>query len=402
MDTSKMKHLEKMDSVKSYQLLQLAKKLGKVALEVQDTLEKSFLREQIVEVVEAHYDLGRVVDAFEIFGGYINRSFGIVVEKEGVQQHYFLRKYKLDILDQEIQFEHAMITHSIANGLSICAALIFTREGATFVKPAISRNKFAIYKYLCGEDKYSWDNPIMEDEEYASSAEVLSTFHNATRNFDPQGLGRAEAKILDLVPTLAERFLAFAKNDSRSNTKFYRFFLGNLDSILAVISLNTINAEDAKQLIVNAIHCDFHPGNLKFKDNRAVGVFDFDWAKIDVRLFDVCFAMVYNASRWGGREDGMMLIEKCAIFLQSYQNTLIRISGLSPLTAVELRNFPVMMAMANLYLLNWSLTAFFNGGEVNDYEYLAYLKHSVRQMEWIEQHKYQFADLAASIEHVNP
>ena len=397
MDTSKMKHLEKMDSVKSYQLLQLAKKLGRVALEVQDTLEKSFLREQIVEVVEAHYGLGRVIDAFEIFGGYINRSFGIIVEKDGVQQHYFLRKYKLDITDREILFEHAMITHSIANGLSICAALIETRDGSTFVKPAISRNKFAIYEYLCGEDKYTWDNPVMEDEEYASSAEVLATFHNATRNFDPQGLGREEPRILDLVPTLDARFRTFAEDDSR-NTKFYRYFLGNLDNIAAVINLNTIDAKDANRMIVNAIHCDFHPGNLKFKDNRAVGVFDFDWAKIDLRLFDVCFAMVYNASRWGGREDGMMLIEKCRIFLQSYQHTLYEIGGLSPLNIFELRNFSVMMAMANLYLLNWILTAFFSSSQVNDYEYLAYLKHCVRQMEWIEQHKVQFVELAESIQ----
>lgn len=397
MDTSKMKHLEKMDSVKSYQLLQLAKKLGRVALEVQDTLEKSFLREQIVEVVEAHYDLGKVVEAYEIFGGFINRSFGVVVEKAGEQHQYFLRKYKLGITDQEILFEHAMITHSIAHGLSICAALIYTREGTTFVKPTISRNKFAIYEYLEGEDKYSWDNPIMEDEEYASSAEVLATFHNATSNFDPQGLARVEPGILEIIPTLAERFTTFAKDDSR-NTKFYRFFLRNLDNIVAVINRNTISRQDAAQMIVNAIHCDFHPGNLKFKDNRAVGVFDFDWAKIDLRLFDVCFAMVYNASCWGGPEDGSMLIGKCRIFLNSYQDTLARIHGMPPLNPIELANFPVMMAMANMYLLNWNLTAFFTGGEVNDYEYLAYLKHSVRQMEWIELHKHEFAELAASVQ----
>ena len=396
MDTSKMKHLEKMDSVKSYQLLQLAKKLGRVALQVQDTLEKSFLREQIVEVVEAHYDLGKVVEAYEIFGGYINRSFGVVVEKNGEQHQYFLRKYKLGITDQEILFEHAMITHSIAHGLSICAALIYTKERTTFVKPAISRNKFAIYEYLLGEDKYSWDNPIMEDEEYASSAEVLATFHNATSNFDPKGLARVEPKILEIIPSLAERFTTFAKDDSR-NTKFYRFFLRHLDAIIAVLNRNTISQEDAGRMVVNAIHCDFHPGNLKFKDNRAVGVFDFDWAKIDLRLFDVCFAMVYNTSCWGGAEDGNMLLGKCRIFLHSYQDTLLRIGGMPPLNQTELANFPVMMAMANMYLLNWNVTAFFTGDEVNDYEYLAYLKHSVRQMEWIEQHKDEFAELAASV-----
>jgi homoserine kinase type II len=402
MDTSKMKHLEKMDSLKSYQLMQLAKKLGRVALKVQGMLEQSFLREQIVEVVEAHYDIGKVVDAYEIYGGYVNRSFAVVVERDGAQKDYFLRKYKLGRTDEEIMFEHALITHSIAHGLEICAGLVFTKTGTTYVKPSISKNKFAIYRYLEGEDKYSWDNPIMSDEEYASSAEVLAKFHNATAAFDPRGLQRVEPKILEIMPTLAGKFRILARDEHRKRSKFFAYFTRHLDRMITIIDSSVIPGKDAECMVVNAIHCDFHPGNLKFSDNRAVGVFDFDWAKIDLRLFDVCFALVYNSSYWGGLIDGNMDLGKCGIFVRSYQETLRELQGLEPLNDTELQYFPVMMAMANFYLINWTVTAFFSETEANDYEYLAYLKHSVRQMEWIEQHKQDFAELAASISIYRP
>ena len=50
-----------------------------------------------------------------------------------------------------------------------------------------------------------------------------------------------------------------------------------------------------------AIHCDFHPGNLKYENNRVVGIFDFDWSKIDLRLFDLRMAVDDLGCRPGGR-----------------------------------------------------------------------------------------------------
>ena len=119
MDTAKMKRLLKMDSLKSYELLQIVKQLARTATEVQETLESSFLHEQVIEVVEGLYDLGRVIDTYEIFGGYTNRSFQVVVEQNGAVSEYFLRKYKLCIAGKEILLEHAMITHAMTNGFHL-------------------------------------------------------------------------------------------------------------------------------------------------------------------------------------------------------------------------------------------------------------------------------------------
>ena len=395
MNTSKMARLNKMDSTNSYELLRYADNLGKMAQELKSKLEQSFLREQIVEVVEGYYDLGRVLDVDEIFGGYINRSFKFTVRKDGTEADYFLRKYKKGATEDEILFEHDMISHSIANGLDICASVIPTVNRTTFVKSQISRSKFAVYTFLKGEDKYTWDNPIMEDPEYESAARVLATFHNATKDFDPKGRSRVEPPIIDMVSTLPGTFIDCAKQSR--NTKFHLYYTHKLDTILSAIKHNTIPEKDLEQMPVNAIHCDFHPGNLKFEANKVVGIFDFDWSKIDLRLFDVCLALAYCTSSWEEHSDGTLLLDKCRIFLTAYQERLSELNGLAPLNQTELKHLPTMMAMANFFLLNWDIVAYYDEEGLNDYEYLAYLKHNVRLLEWIEENKEEFAAIASSI-----
>lgn len=395
LDIARKIQLTKMDSLKSYELLQIVKQLAGAAAEVQNTLESSFLREQVIEVVEGFYDLGKVIDTYEVLGGYTNRSFQVRVNQNGVKKEYFLRKYKLGISEKEILFEHAMIKHTRANGFHLLAGLIPTQDGNTFVSPVISNSKFALYQFLEGEDKYTWDNPLMDDGEYESAAAVLASFHNASRGFEQRDLWRIEPVILELISLLPQSFSDYAQE--KRSTKFHDYFTTVLPSILAPLQSLSISKADADQMVVNSIHCDFHPGNLKFSGGKVVGVFDLDWAKIDYRLFDVCLALIYNSVIWGGRNDGNMLPEKCSIFLNSYQATLESTGQLPPLNSVELDNFPTMMAMANFYLLNWTISDYYLGGDKNDYEYLAYLKHIVRQMRWIGNHEEEISAVADSV-----
>jgi homoserine kinase type II len=395
MGLSNIQRLDRMTSGKSFELCEIARQLGDISLQLRDSLERAFLCEQLIEIVENLYDIGKVIEVYEIFGGYINRNFGIVVQKNGISSNYFVRKYKLGITEDEIKFEHALINHSIFHGLTIAAGIIVNREGTTYVKPANSRSMFALYEFLKGEDKYTWDNPTLNDEEYASAAEVLAIFHNASKDFDPKGLKRVEKKILDFVPTFPEIFTRIAKE--KCNTKFYRYYANNLDHLLHVVENTRIAKEDIGKMPLNPIHCDFHPGNLKFEDNRVVGIFDFDWSKIDLRLFDVCFALLYCCSRWYDKYDGEMRLGKCADFLRTYQKTLGKLGGLEPLNSVELQNLLPMLTAANLYLINWIVSTYHSDSSLNDYEYLAYLKHTTKLMYWIEEHKADIEEMVATI-----
>ncbi len=389
-DTKNMARLTELDISQIFSLVNQSGQMKELAIMLFDTLERALLYRQIVEVF-AHYDLGKVTEVYEIFGGYVNRSFGVYTQKDEQRHEYFVRMYKAGITETEIQLEHSLIDFSIVHGLDIAAGLIRSNDRKTYVKLSDTSNGkkvhrfFAIYDFLRGEDKYTWDDPTLNDEEYASAAEVLATFHNASREFDPQGRERVEPRIMELLPMLPGVFREFAEIESY--TKFHKYYLDNLDQIMTVLQKLKIAEEDLANMPLNPIHSDFHPGNLKFSENKVVGIFDFDWCKIDYRLFDVCFAIVYFCASWQDEKDGIILQDKCRIFLETYQKTLRSLNGLMPLNETELAYLPDMIAAANIYLMNWTLSTFYRTADLNVYEYLAYLKHNIRLMKWIDNNK---------------
>ncbi len=74
-----------------------------------------------------------------------------------------------------------------------------------------------------------------------------------------------------------------------------------------------------------------------------------------------------------------------------------RLSDMEPLNEIEIKNLPTMLAAANLYLINWIVTTYSADPDLNDYEYLAYLKHTVRLMHWIQNQEDDVAQLASTI-----
>lgn len=362
--------------------------------DVRQRLEGSFLREQIIEIVENLYDIGTVTDVQEIFGGFTNRSFRIQVCREGGKGTYLARKYKENTAAEEILFEHALINHTIQNGLTIGAGIVKNRQGSTYVQAPKSNCTFAIYEYLEGEDKYTWNTPDLSDTEYQNAARVLAVFHNAVRNFDPMGLQRKEPPILKLWPTFPEKFKKLAKQNRPG--KLVPYFREQLPSILDIITINPFGMAEAVGMPVIPTHYDYHPGNLKWAGEEVVGIFDFDWTKIDLRLFDVCMAVVYFCSSWVGNRDGELRMDKCGIFLRSYQHRLKELNGLESVSPAEREAFPKMLAIANIYLLHWGVSTFLEREEARDDEYQTFLKHSVRVMRWISTHPSAIAETIAN------
>jgi len=340
---------------------------------------------QITEIVESLYDIGTVTAVNEIFGGFNSRSFGIEALKDGCAKTYFLRKYKTGISAGEIRFEHALISHAIENGFTIAAGIVAGAGGETFVQPANSRSMFAVYEYLDGEDRYTWDNPALSDAEFKSAGRVLAIFHNAVHDFNPGRLQRIEPPILALWPRLAETFNGFAR--PKKTEKWQAYYAAHLPSLLDTIARNPFDPIEAQGLPVIPIHCDYHPGNLKWTDEQVVGIFDFDWSKMDLRLFDVAMAAIYFCSRWDGDRDGEFRCDKCELFFGAYQQQLCKSAGLEPLIPTERKLLPKMLDMANIYLIHWEVSTYINETGVNADEYLAYLKHSIRLMHWLGAHR---------------
>ncbi|MEI6501004.1 MAG: phosphotransferase, partial [Armatimonadota bacterium] len=52
------------------------------------------------------------------------------------------------------------------------------------------------------------------------------------------------------------------------------------------------------------IHGDWHPANLKFRDHKIVGIFDFDWVSRQPRIVDVTDGLLFFGSQRASAIDG--------------------------------------------------------------------------------------------------
>ncbi|MBL7163934.1 MAG: phosphotransferase [Anaerolineales bacterium] len=379
---------------------------------------------QLKAIISIHYDLGELVDYEQLNLGYVNVSyiittkpdreayekrvcagsgspcahpfFGIIrslvgqlryiieIKSNGKNKKYFLRRYKQGIKEEKITFEHSVINHLTKENFRLVARVIPTRDGKTYIKRSESGGNvfYAIFDFLTGDDRYTWVDPNCSDEDLKAAAAVLARFHNAVFGFIPKGR-RYEAKIIDLLPGIAQTVEGCAQKAGK--TVFDAYFVKNINLIQETIQRiqRVMEKDEYKELIQLVIHCDYHPGNLKFQNGEITGLFDFDWSKVDVRCFDVALAMTYFCVAWEGKQDGDLQLNKVALFLDAYQNILRDTPDVGLLGDVELKFLPYLIGASNIYVLNWSIGDFYST-EVNPHEYLTYLQHGIRFLRWLE------------------
>lgn len=337
-----------------------------------------------MEDIIAHYHIGTLVEARKIESGYVNESYQITTVANGRRQCYFLRAYQPRSRESRIRFEHSLIAHLLAEGFAFTPALIATRSGATYVKKATSGTElrfFAIYQFLEGPDTHSWDHPACSARELASAAAILARYHAAVVDFAYPQIAQT---IVDILPVIAAK--AKACLDGRSQfsallSRYIKDLLVTIDDIAA-----DLDRQNYTQLPHLAIHGDYHPGNLKFCKGKVTGVYDFDWAKMDTRVFDVALALTYFATIWQGASAGSLALDTATSFVNSYQQTLRDTGALEPLTTMEIFCLIPLIRAANVYILLWIMDDF-SQNQLPQQQYLYYLERQLRLMQWLKHNK---------------
>jgi homoserine kinase type II len=333
------------------------------------------------------YDLGELVSIERNERGTVNTNFAVEVERCGKREKYFLRQYKSSIHPAEIQYEHSIVRHLIQKKLEFIARVHQTRGGPTYLtahEQEISNPVYyALFDFLPGEDRYTWVDPGCSLEEVRSAARILAQYHHAVFDLETEGY-RSEPKIRDLLPLISENIARVHRRPA--NTTIERYLLENAGWLRSEIEKNCEFLGRSEELGCQqiVIHCDYHPGNLKFFKDQVVGLLDFDWSKQDLRCFDFALALWYFFTDWGGRKDGRIRIEDAANFLSVYQQELNKSEGLRPLSEEEFDLLPELIKSSNFYILNWALEDIFNK-DVGPNEYLGYLRHNIHSLQWLNQ-----------------
>ncbi|MEE8541429.1 MAG: phosphotransferase [Desulfobacterales bacterium] len=350
-------------------------------------------------IINQHYDLGELLWLEETHLGFCNRNFAIKVKSSRQEIKYYLRLSNPSVLEKEIKFEHALIRHLRENGFTLAADVIPNKEGETYVKVETSPGAegkpllWAVYEFIGGEDRYTWEDTNIDSTDFRNAAQVLAKLHQAGHNFrKPQDADRVQLPIMTLLPTFEPLYDGFFKRSRQ--TEFDRSFQNAYPDIIRTIHHTGIIDSVLKQMPCLPIHGDFHQGNLKYLDAGVTGVFDFDWSKVDLRLADLAYAIILFCAIWEGRATDCLDIDKCRWFVQTYNETCRATSFPGPLNQTEKTFFPSLLAAANLFLLNWTVTEFYTRDIPDIDAYLKYLAHGLNLMVWIEAHKDRLASLA--------
>jgi homoserine kinase type II len=386
------------DVAKANELYEMAVRVAADAQGLRDALQVEFLSGQVAEVA-AEYGLGEVVGVDQIFGGFENLSFGVTTRDDAGEHRYFVRKYKHGTVAREIRYEHALVRHIRDKGFTLPARVYATKAGETLVtrEELLGTERverfFAIYEMLTGENKYTWTENRCTDAEYEDGARILARFHHAAHDFEPGDLYREQPPIMEYLATMAGTFNGYAA--ATKGTRYDEFFLAKLPGILAAIERGLALAPELEGLPKCPTFNDYHPGNLKWRDEHGVGLFDFDWTKLDYRLFDIAIGIVYFCTSWEDADDGELRLDKAEIFLKAYQDEASRTDVPGPVTDAELAALPRMLAIAALYVVSWDIVAYYIDRDPNDDEYLFFLEHNVAFVDFIEAHLDELAAMAA-------
>ena len=341
---------------------------------------------QFKDILSNHYQFGVLTNFEQLHLGYLNISYIIETESGGKRKKYFFRRYKEGIKQEEVEFEHSIIRHLSEREFRLIADVIPTQDEKTYVNCLEGNDGekkeifYAVFDYLSGKDKYSWVDPKCMDNEIENAAAVLAQFHNTVSDLTPAGK-RYEPEILELLPAIANYVEQCSMN--LGSTIFDSYFQEHFSLIMNNISTTQKALISVKDLDLHrqVIHSDFHPGNLKFQGSKIVGLFDFDWSKLDYRCLDIALAINYFFASWGNQKDGNLRLDNTRLFLETYQNVLKDTSRLVPLSSAELSCLAHMISASNLYAFYWTIRSFY-GNNVDPNEYLIYLKHGVNFMKW--------------------
>jgi homoserine kinase type II len=356
-----------------------------------------------IRIIKQHYNLGAIIDAKVLTGGFCNQSFFIAAEKKNRQANYLVRGYNPKIEEKELIFEHALISHLKKNGFTRVAGLIPQKSGGSYVKESLVSDGltipifWAVFEYLEGEDRYTWVDTLIDLDDMISAAGVLAELHSAGHNFrNPPGAERVQPKILDFMPSFGPVYEAYAQRAGKTN--FDRIFRSHHYDIAKTIDCNLIPESDLPNLLQLPIHCDFHQGNLKYQKSRVIGVFDFDWSKIDLRIFDLGLSLVYFCAVWDGRLAGTLNLDKCNLYIQTYNHACASTATPGQLTQLEKKYLPSMLAAGNLYVLHWTIVDFYNLEDPDDAQYTKFINHGINLMNWIETQKSHIASTLETLD----
>lgn len=357
--------------------------------------------EDVIRAVEENYDFGKVLSLERLTGGLNNDSWKGIVEKDGKQQKVFVRIWAPRKEDYEIIYESGLMQHLKKKGMKTNAQFLLSKTGELYVpvylKPGV-RQYLVLQEWLDGEDAYFWAESSPKLKALKSAIRAVAQLHGYADDYcPPEGVNCKEPIFRIQLKHHAQDFDFWTHELAKDHFKQHvaQYMLTQLDYVKKMISWTDELWKNEDDLPVCNIHTDTHLGNFKFVDDEVTAIFDFDWAKRDVRLYDIAMACVTFCTSWYYDKHAEINMEYMKEILCEYNREIIRTkASIGQMRESEARLLPIMMIGTNLYIMRDLLRQIYENRELSDFEYLYFMLHQVECFQWIEAHYAEIVEAA--------
>jgi homoserine kinase type II len=273
-----------------------------------------------------YYDLGPAGTTTHARHGYVNET--AFVELSG--QRVVVRRCHSKLGETAAIYRHRLIDCLRARNVPV-PALLHNRVGNSYT--LLNGRVWEIQEYIAGDD-FDADRP-----DHAESAGLLlARYHQAVIGFNAPNTPTTPRYTPLVIRGLTEQL-------------FERDVMGDLHEILAWYDFQTaaysrmLPDSGYAALPQLVIHGDMHADNLRFDQDAAVALLDFDQATWDARIVDLADALVAFATapqrgaewQWGVFA-GPLDIQRAQLVLAGYQS-------IEPLTHSERDALPVVLGV---------------------------------------------------------
>jgi Ser/Thr protein kinase RdoA (MazF antagonist) len=272
----------------------------------------------------------------EIVGGTANKNYKIKA-KHGV---YVLRQRNRKYSSEEwARLEEEYLLHLAKRNIPAPLPVPLPQaEGRSWLQ--VDETVYQLYTYIDGESYDPRNERHLEE-----TGAFLGRLHRAVGDFVPTA--KKTLPRYDNPGNIVHAVQSILNNPNYTVTAEQKRILGVI--LRAAERIQSELPDPAyHQLHKCWIHGDFHPGNVKFNQDRICGIFDFDWISVQPRMRDIADGIAYFAATRETMIDSsdiFSLTQTCSfdpdrirLFMKGYRETCGR-----PLDGKEIAAIPLLI-----------------------------------------------------------
>lgn len=205
----------------------------------------------------------------------LDGNFGKVICRIWGKAHAYMGERK----EADIYGELAFMDFCRKNAIAV--PKIFTSKHGNLCEQTPDGSCFAIMEYVEGESPHSFTPDMV-----AQVAGTMAKMHNLVADFQFPARRSWPGTLIEMTNARIVTFKAQAWDLGDENHEFIKRTIGDFRAVLA--------RHDLTQLPTGAIHGDIMWENMKFKDGKLAGIFDFDDCRESYFIEDITKTLLFD------------------------------------------------------------------------------------------------------------